>query len=1115
VNLTRTSNPRNALKSLLHRLGVAGPARVRAFRGTGASKVANGTSTPSLISSKNNRAGRPFIRVLLLTIAATLTVLAFTAAPAFAEAPEAPLTKEVTEISNTSATVRGVLDPLASETLELGWDVAYNEGSSCAGGIATHVNPPTEVPPATAITPTTIGGLQPGTEYTACLVAVNEEGEAPGNEVSFTTTALGPAVEEESFLDVSSSSAELSARVDTYGSAGEYQFEYASMQEEDCFASAGCAKTSLANIGSGSGAVSVGAHVEGLQPETTYRFRVLVKSALGEVGGAQATFSTFPPVSLGLPDSRGYELVSSLADRDTDVFEPQSYVFLGYYNNPLVEQVTTEPFRAAADGDALAYVATPPLEGGSGAEQSGKGNEYLARRSTSGAWTASSIQPTGLESPEYQSFSSDLATGILNSTEPLTPTAPSGGFADLYAQSLSDGSYQPLSTVTPPHRTVREPSFEAFDVNVFGEHKTKRLVYAGASADRSHMLFEANDALTEPESADGGFEANNLYDSVGGALRSINILPGGAPAPNATFGSSSLEDDLNNNFIEEPDFDNVISANGSRIFWTDLNTDVVYLRENDTASEERCARPQPASEACTVQVSEGTAPAQYWTATPNGRYAYYTEGGVLYRFDTETGERQALTPEGYGATGTADTAGKPGIHSVTSTEAAEAELLTSVTGHFKVGQNLYGAGIPPGAYITAVKETEHELKISRPALATASEVSIATGGAETQGVLGINETGTDGEYVYFVASGSLASGAEPRKCRAAHEEQAEDLSKQEQELLDREEREEGEAILPSGRGCNLYVLHTGESARFIAAVLHGDDELHADPVGDWRPDLGFRTAYVTPDGRHLLFASEQGPAGYKTQPQSEEVYMYDFGSARPFCVSCNPSGAPQHLAGAVRDGAELRVSWNNTYMLRDISADGDRVFFESNEALTPQDTNEQMDVYEWERDATGSCTRMPGCLYLLSGGTSTGESYFLDASESGNDVFISTRAPLVAQAQSDAFEVYDVRVGAPQAPTSPACTASGCQGVPAAPPIFATPASVTFSGSGNFQPPPPPPPVKPKPETRAQKLKKAIHACRKDRAKKRRRSCEASARKRYGAKASRAKKTRQRNRTGR
>jgi hypothetical protein len=84
--------------------------------------------------------------------------------------------------------------------------------------------------------------------------------------------------------------------------------------------------------------------------------------------------------------------------------------------------------------------------------------------------------------------------------------------------------------------------------------------------------------------------------------------------------------------------------------------------------------------------------------------------------------------------------------------------------------------------------------------------------------------------------------------------------------------------------------------------------------------------------------------------------------------------------------------------------------------------------------------------------TSTASSWLLDASAGGTDAFITTRAQLVAQDQNGNFDVYDARVGGSEPLTPPACTGSGCQGVPPAPPIFATPSSVTFEGVGNFAP---------------------------------------------------------------
>ena len=45
-------------------------------------------------------------------------------------------------------------------------------------------------------------------------------------------------------------------------------------------------------------------------PETEYHYRVIATNANGSTPGPDQTFTTFPVLSLGLPDDRGYELVS-------------------------------------------------------------------------------------------------------------------------------------------------------------------------------------------------------------------------------------------------------------------------------------------------------------------------------------------------------------------------------------------------------------------------------------------------------------------------------------------------------------------------------------------------------------------------------------------------------------------------------------------------------------------------------------------------------------------------------------------------------------------------------------------------------------------------------------
>ena len=76
---------------------------------------------------------------------------------------------------------------------------------------------------------------------------------------------------------------------------------------------------------------------------------------------------------------------------------------------------------------------------------------------------------------------------------------------------------------------------------------------------------------------------------------------------------------------------------------------------------------------------------------------------------------------------------------------------------------------------------------------------------------------------------------------------------------------------------------------------------------------------------------------------------------------------------------------------------------------------------------------------------------------------------------NEAFNLFDARVGGVQPVTEPLCTGTGCQGPPEPAPTFATPASVTFNGVGNF-----PPPVetkaaaKPRPKAKAKPKAKAL-----------------------------------------
>jgi hypothetical protein len=320
-------------------------------------------------------------------------------------------------------------------------------------------------------------------------------------------------------------------------------------------------------------------------------------------------------------------------------------------------------------------------------------------------------------------------------------------------------------------------------------------------------------------------------------------------------------------------------------------------------------------------------------------------------------------------------------------------------------------------------------------------------GADVVAVLGAS---TDGSYVYFVANGVLASGATLGNCNS---------------------KEEGER-------CNLYVAHDGTTT--LIAPIDGVE-------GVW--DYYAAAARVSADGTRLAFETPRSLTGYDnrdavTGKPDSEVYIYDATSSQLVCVSCNPSGArplgPSSLASveeSTSNISESAVIREYEYRPRNLSEDGERLFFDSSDALVQGDVNGAEDVYEYE----------DGAPRLISSGTSSEASHFLDASPSGNDVFFETYAQLVGQDVDREFDIYDARVGGgfTEEPAT-ACTGTGCQGVPPAPPIFATPASVTFNGTGNF-PPVAQTVVKPKPKTvKCAKPKKLSHGkCVKAKAEKR------------------------------
>jgi hypothetical protein len=330
-----------------------------------------------------------------------------------------------------------------------------------------------------------------------------------------------------------------------------------------------------------------------------------------------------------------------------------------------------------------------------------------------------------------------------------------------------------------------------------------------------------------------------------------------------------------------------------------------------------------------------------------------------------------------------------------------------------------------------------------------SDLTVDTNIGDTNGasVLGMVTASEDGAYVYFVAEGQLAAGG------------------------------------VSGQP-NLYLHHAGKVI-FIATLSPASERQEAGYEAggdseDWKgaePQIGqsptfsigpgSHTARVTPDGTHLAFESELSLTGYDNDPVEpqdciaqaggtsgfgprpcKEVYIYDVEKGVT-CASCDPSGArpigPAKLGGH-EETQEAFGSGSPFYLPQNFSEDGSRLFFQSPDALVQHDSNGRQDVYEYQN----------GQVYPISNVAGNYASYFLDASSSGNDVFIDTADQLLPSDTDFRADVYDASAvgGFPVSVSPPECTnGDSCKGpVSPQPGVFGAPASATFSGAGNVKP---------------------------------------------------------------
>lgn len=250
---------------------------------------------------------------------------------------------------------------------------------------------------------------------------------------------------------------------------------------------------------------------------------------------------------------------------------------------------------------------------------------------------------------------------------------------------------------------------------------------------------------------------------------------------------------------------------------------------------------------------------------------------------------------------------------------------------------------------------------------------------------------------------------------------------------------------------NIYIWDGGPP-RFVATVMPVDlerPEMESGLAGltQWvtessssparNGDVVVDTSRVTADGGVFVFESAANLTAFDAGGQVE-IYRYDDSTRELACVSCGRLFEPPSAGAALADYRLVAMGLNA--VLGNLSADGNTVFFQSDEPLLSGDVNGATDVYEWHE----------GTLSLISSGSGPEPSLLMGASADGADVFFRTAEGLVEAAQPEGTQaIYDARVGGgfPSGPPSPdPCASLLCGGTPPGESEEPEPASAVRAG---------------------------------------------------------------------
>jgi hypothetical protein len=398
---------------------------------------------------------------------------------------------------------------------------------------------------------------------------------------AFTFPVIAPTVTATSVIDLNLFTATLRATVNPNTLASTYHFEYG---PEDCSVTT-CTSTPGGTIAPAHKGVGVSQEITGLQPGTTYHYRVVAENSKGTTKGPDKTFTTpRSGLGFGLADNRAWEMVSPPNKFGGKLF-----------------QLNEGVMQAAANGNGLAYESVTSIEPNPDGNRAIDISTVLARRAGNG-WSSKDITPPHEEAAqlrfggEYKAFSPNLERALLEH-QGDTLLSPEASEETPYLRTNGEpGTYRPLVTGKEGFENV--PPGTVFGGG--GGSGASPVAIRAADPARAHPVIQSRTPLAP------GAVPFSLYQWDEGQLQLVSELP-------ASEGGAVVIGDPGSGRVS---IRNAVSEDGSRVFWT---TNSLYVRDTVNQVTGRLDVKQPGAS------GEGSSNPMFRGASADGTVAFFTD----------------------------------------------------------------------------------------------------------------------------------------------------------------------------------------------------------------------------------------------------------------------------------------------------------------------------------------------------------------------------------------------------------------------------------------------------------------------------------------------------------